>query len=270
MTEQTEGTRALRVAHDFYAALQAKDVDAFAGLWEPDAVYRVPVTPDGVPGEFTGRDTIAAAVGQFFTLFGDTRITWDAEPMADSRKVLATWTMEIDLLAGGTYRNRGASIFRTAGDRIAEYTEYVDTAAFLGLFAANSATAQRFFALLHDRDIDAWGELWHDRGTVSLPQPVAGLRPRIEGRDDIVAAYRRLFAACETFDAELTGVHPAVNSDAVCVQYTLHAKLATGAVYTNNHTAVLRFRDGLVSDYRDAFSPRPFGEVIDALRQRTS
>ncbi|MEU1408707.1 nuclear transport factor 2 family protein [Streptomyces sp. NPDC005728] len=266
MTDHSDGTRALRVAHDFYHALQAKDIDAFADLWTADAVYRVPVTPDGVPGEFAGRDIIVGALGQFFALFGDTRITWDAEVMADPRQVLATWTLEIELLTGGTYRNRGASVFRLEGDRIAEYTEYVDTAAFLGIFAAKTQTAHRFFALLHGKDIDAWGELWHDRGEITLPQPVVeGYPSRIEGKDEIVAAYRKLFSVYETFDTELTGVHPAVNSDAVCVEYTVHAKLVNGAVYTNDHIAVFRFQDGLISAYRDSFDPRRFQDVIDAL-----
>ncbi|MEX1656934.1 nuclear transport factor 2 family protein [Streptomyces pseudovenezuelae] len=264
MTDHSDGTRSLRVAHDFYRALQAKDIDALAGLWTTDAVYRVPATPDAVPGEFAGRDVILAALGQFFTLFGDTRVTWDVEPMADPRRVLATWVLEIELLTGGTYRNRGASIFRLEGDRIAEYTEYVDTAAFLALFAANTGTVHRFFASLREKDIEAWGELWHERGAITLAQPVEGYPSRIERKDDIVAACRKLFTTCEALDAELTGVHPAVNSDAVCVQYTVHAKLVSGAAYTNDHIAVFRFEDGLIRAFHDSFDARRLKDAVDA------
>ncbi len=257
--------RGVRVVGDFYRALQAKDIDAFGRLWTADAVYRIPVTPDGVPGEFAGRDTIVAGLGQFFGFFGETRLTWDAEPMGDPNKTLATWTLEIDMLAGGTYRNRGVALFRLEGERIAEFTEHVDTAAFLGIFSAKAATARRFFALLHDKDIDAWGELWHESGVITMPYAPEGFPSLIEGKDKIVAAYRDLFPAYETFDTELTGVLPAVGSDAVSVEYRVRAKLADGAEYSNDHVAVLRFEDGLISAYHDYFDPRRFQDVIDAL-----
>ncbi|MGX1915725.1 nuclear transport factor 2 family protein [Streptomyces phaeochromogenes] len=257
--------RGVRVAHDFYRALQAKDMDAFAELWTQDAVYRVPVTPDGVPGEFVGRNTIVAGLRGFFALFGEVRLTWDAEPMGDPRQVLATWTLEVELLAGGTYRNRGVSVFRLEGGRIAEFTEYVDTAAFLGLFAAKVGTARRFFDLLHAKDIGAWGELWHERGAITVPYPPDGFPSLVEGKDEIVAAYQELLPVYEKFDTELTGVHPAVNSDAICVEYRVHARLVNGAVYTNDNIAVFRFQDGLISVYHDYFDPRRFQDVIDAL-----
>ncbi|MFF3643449.1 nuclear transport factor 2 family protein [Streptomyces sp. NPDC002564] len=257
--------RAVRVVDNFYRALRAKDIDAFARLWTADAVYRVPVTPDGVPGQFVGRDTIVAGLGGFLSLFGEVRLTWDAEPMGDPHKVLATWTMEVELLAGGLYRNRGASVFRLEQDRIAEFSEHVDTAAFLGVFAARIGTAQRFFELLRAQDIDAWGELWHEDGTLTVPYAPDGFPSLVEGRAAIVTAYKRLLSAYEKFDTELTGVHPAVNSDAVCVQYTVHALLPDGSDRTHENIAVLRFRDGLISAHHDYFDPRRFSGVVDLL-----
>ncbi|GLW08090.1 hypothetical protein Misp01_32200 [Microtetraspora sp. NBRC 13810] len=126
--------RSLRTVDAFYRALQAKDIDRFATLWTRDAVYRVPVTPQGVPGATVGRDAIVSGIGDFFRLFGETRFTWRAEPMLDPRRVMATWTLDIELVAGGTYRNRGVAIFHMDGDRIADFTEYFDTAAFLKAF----------------------------------------------------------------------------------------------------------------------------------------
>ncbi|MBC7268464.1 MAG: nuclear transport factor 2 family protein [Streptomyces sp.] len=240
----------VRVVDDFYRALQAKDLDAFARLWAADAVYRVPVTPDGVPGQFAGREAIVAGLGGFFSLFGEVRFTWDAEAMADPRRVLATWEMEIELLAGGTYRNRGASIFQLEQGRIARFTEHVDTAAFLALFSARAATAHRFFGLLGEGDLDAWGELWHPQATLSAPYGPPGAVSPIEGRDEIVTAYRKLLAGYEAFGIEVTGVHAAVNSDAVCVQYRPHTRGA-GQAGNGERAAVLRFEDGLVSSWHD-------------------
>jgi hypothetical protein len=45
------------------------------------------------------------------------------------------------------------------------------------------------------------------------------------------------------------------------------AGLAGGAVDTNSNIAVFRFKDGLISEYRDYFDPRRFQTVIDAVRR---
>ncbi|MFD0853040.1 nuclear transport factor 2 family protein, partial [Actinomadura adrarensis] len=126
--------RSLRVADAFYRALEAKDVDAFAALWTHDAVYRVPVTAEGVPGQTVGRDAIVANIRGFFELFGEAQFTWDLEPMLDPRRVMAIWSMDVELLAGGRYINRGVAIFHLRGERIADFSEYYDTAAFLDAF----------------------------------------------------------------------------------------------------------------------------------------
>jgi ketosteroid isomerase-like protein len=122
------------VAHQFYKALQAKDIDAFAKLWTRDAVYRVPVTADGVPGQMTGRDEIVSALREFFQLFGETRFTWQVEPLRDRDRLMATWTLDIQLVSGVRYQNRGVAIFQLERGRIADFSEYFDTAAFLAVF----------------------------------------------------------------------------------------------------------------------------------------
>jgi ketosteroid isomerase-like protein len=74
-----------------------------------------------------------------------------------------------------------------------------------------------------------------------------------------------LFANFETFQANLTGVYPAADSDAVCVEYRNVARLVGGTEYTNDNIAVFRFRDGLITEYHDYFDPRRFQVVVDAL-----
>jgi uncharacterized protein len=127
------------------------------------------------------------------------------------------------------------------------------------------ATARRFFTLLEDKDVDTWAELWHESGRIVVLYPPAGFPDRIEGRSSIVGAFRDLFAGFASFSAELTGVYPALDSDAVCVEYAARAVLAGGAEYSNDNIAVFRFRDGLISEYHDYFDPRRFQTVVDAL-----
>jgi ketosteroid isomerase-like protein len=124
---------------------------------------------------------------------------------------------------------------------------------------------RRFYELLAGKDIDAWGELWHDDARIVVPYPVQGFPSLIEGKETILSGFRALFANFESFQSELTSVYPAADSDAVCVEYRNRATLADGSEYTNDNIAVFLFRDGLISAYHDYFDPRRFQPVADAL-----
>jgi ketosteroid isomerase-like protein len=123
--------RSIATADALYRALTAKDLDAFAAVWAPDAISRMPLTP---PGEIHGRDGIVEGIGFFFMVVGEVTMTWQVRPLLDPHEVVSTWTMEAPLLAGGVYRNRGAQIMRIHGDQIVDNTEFLDTAAFLEAF----------------------------------------------------------------------------------------------------------------------------------------
>lgn len=125
--------------------------------------------------------------------------------------------------------------------------------------------ARRFFELLGQKDIDAWGGLWHRDGRIIVPYPPEGFPSSIDGKETIVSGFRNLFQNFVSFESTLTAVYPAGDSDAVCVEYTNRAILANGAEYTNQNIAVFRFRDGLIIAYHDYFDPRRFKTVVDAL-----
>jgi uncharacterized protein len=124
---------------------------------------------------------------------------------------------------------------------------------------------QRFFDLLGRKEIDAWGELWHEDARIIVFYPPQAFPPVIEGKAEILAGFRSLFANFDSFQAELTGIYPAADSDAVCVEYRPRATLAGGIEYTNANITVFRFEEGLVSEYHDYFDPRLFQTVVDAV-----
>jgi uncharacterized protein len=134
-----------------------------------------------------------------------------------------------------------------------------------GLGPAHVDAVRRFYELLGRKEIEAWGELWHEHGAIIVPYPPEGFPTRIEGKAEIVPGFRNLFGNFESFESEITGVYPASDSDAVCVEYRNRATLVGGTVYTNENIAVFRFRDGLISEYHDYFDPRRFQTVVDAL-----
>ena len=129
----------------------------------------------------------------------------------------------------------------------------------------HASIARRFYDLLRQKDIDAWIKLWDKDGKITIPYPPDGFDSTIEGRDSILEAFRGLFSNFAKFDSNITGIYPAADSDAVCVEYTNHAVLLSGTEYTNDNIAVFIFRDGLISEYHDYFDPRRFQVVVDAL-----
>jgi hypothetical protein len=94
---------------------------------------------------------------------------------------------------------------------------------------AHIDAVRRFYELLHRKDIDAWGELWHEGGVIIVPYPPEGFPTRIEGKDEILPGFRGLLGNFESFESEITGIYPAADSDAVCVEYRNRATLIGGA-----------------------------------------
>ena len=131
--------------------------------------------------------------------------------------------------------------------------------------AKNILVVRNFFELMHRKEIDAWAELWAENGRIIVPYPPEGFGTSIDGKAEILRAFRGLFGNFESFDYELTGTYPAADSGAVCVEYKVRATMVGGVEYTNDNIAVFRFEAGLISAYHDYFDPRRFQTVIDAL-----
>src|SRR4051794_35365579 len=91
----------------------------------------------------------------------------------------------------------------------------------------NARRAVRFFELLSAKDVDSWGELWHEDARITVPYPADGFPEVIEGKDTIVSGFRTLMANFRSFQANLTAVYPAADSDAVVVEYRNDATLMT-------------------------------------------
>jgi uncharacterized protein len=127
------------------------------------------------------------------------------------------------------------------------------------------ASVRKFFELLNRKDVAGWQQLWAENARILVPYPPAGFPKEIQSRSVIAAGFEDLFRNFSTFDAQITAIYAADDSDAVCVEYLVKAKLVTGTEYTNTNIAVFRFEDGLISAYHDYFDPRRFQVVVDAL-----
>jgi ketosteroid isomerase-like protein len=80
------------------------------------------------------------------------------------------------------------------------------------------AIVRVFFDLLRVKDIAAWADLWADDSRIIVPYPPTGFGTSLDGKAAILEAFRVLFANFVSFDCNLTGLYPAADSDAVCVE----------------------------------------------------
>jgi ketosteroid isomerase-like protein len=126
-------------------------------------------------------------------------------------------------------------------------------------------SVRKFYELLNSKDVAGWQQLWAEDARILVPYPPTDFPTEIQSRATIAAGFEDLFRNFNTFNAQITAIYAADDSDAVCVEYLVKAKLITDAEYTNTNIAVFRFENGLISAYHDYFDPRRFQVVVDAL-----
>jgi ketosteroid isomerase-like protein len=81
--------------------------------------------------------------------------------------------------------------------------------------------------------------------------PIPGLTVKT-GRDEIVAMFTGRMGRMEDFRFTVTEVYPLLDPDALIVEYTSDTRRReTGIPYRNDYIAVVRFRDGKVSFWRE-------------------
>lgn len=120
--------RNVKTVGEFFARLEAMDVEGFVGLWAEDGVQEMPFAPEGFPKRLEGKAAIRRQYGGLpdayeSMAFPEPRI----HPMLDPVLVVAEYAGRISLKSGGTYDNRYVGVFRFAEDgRISRFTEYFD------------------------------------------------------------------------------------------------------------------------------------------------
>src|SRR3954471_11487539 len=83
------------------------------------------------------------------------------------------------------------------------------------------------------------------------PPPIPGLTVKT-GRDEIVAMFTGRMGRMEDFRFTVTEVYPLLDPDALIVEYRSDTRRReTGIPYRNDYIAVVRFREGKVSFWRE-------------------
>ncbi len=103
-----------------FAAIDAKDAEAFVGYLTGDATFRFGSAP-----AVQGRNAICAAVGAFFdTIAGLTHVV--NKTLVDGATMVCEGEVTYTRLDGTTVKLPFADVFEYEGDLIAEYKIYMD------------------------------------------------------------------------------------------------------------------------------------------------
>jgi ketosteroid isomerase-like protein len=118
--------------------------------------------------------------------------------------------------------------------------------------AANEATFRELLRRNGSSRFEDAGRLLTEDVVCEWPYPpIPGLTEKT-GRDDIVAMFTARMGRMEDFRFTVTAVYPLLDPDTLIVEYTSDTRRRdTGIPYRNDYIAVVRFRDGLVSFWRE-------------------
>lgn len=112
------------VVEEFFAALEAMDVDRFLRVWAEDGVQVMPFSPPGFPQRLDGREAIANQYRSLPENYASMRFPREILATEDANRFLVRYTGSIELKAGGRYDNTYVSLVTLEDGRIVEFVEY--------------------------------------------------------------------------------------------------------------------------------------------------
>lgn len=139
-------------------------------------------------------------------------------------------------------------------------------------------TFRRLLELLPAKDMDAVADLWAEDGVAEFPFAAGTWPRRLAGREEIrgyLAGYPELVDVREI--PEVT-VHRTQRPDTAVVEFTATGRtVRTGEPYRLDYVVVITVRDGLITRYRDYWSPPAVAaaagrqaELLDSSRSEAS
>jgi uncharacterized protein len=132
-----------QAVHDVLAAYAASDADALRTVLTNDVVWWVPPSAAGrYPRPISGIDAVLEVLAGPSRSYRKPSIRWTIHHIVGDEGdiVMANASMTADLINGNPYANDYCYVFRFEGDRIAEGTEYADTAHAMQLASAPPAS----------------------------------------------------------------------------------------------------------------------------------
>ncbi|GAB3483723.1 nuclear transport factor 2 family protein [Amycolatopsis cihanbeyliensis] len=139
-------------------------------------------------------------------------------------------------------------------------------------------TFRRLLELMLAKDTDAVAELWAEDGTAEFPFATGSAPRRLAGRDQVRDYLARLPEVMDMREVPAITVHHTHQPDTVVVEFTGTGRtVRTGEPYRLDYIVVTTVQDGLITRYRDYWSPLATAsatgtlpELLDSLRSEVT
>lgn len=121
----TTQDQVISVVQQFFATLEAMDMEAFFALWHADGRQEMPFAPDGFPFHLDGIEAIRRQYGGLPDAYG--RMIFPGlvvRPLTEAGWVFAEYNGQIELLNGSVYNNRYCGLFHIENGKIVLFREY--------------------------------------------------------------------------------------------------------------------------------------------------
>jgi ketosteroid isomerase-like protein len=117
-------------------------------------------------------------------------------------------------------------------------------------------TFRRLLELMLVKDMDAVAGLWARDGIAEFPFAAGGAPRALAGREEIRGYLRGLPELLDVREVAAVTVHHTQGPDTVVVEFTATGRtVRTGEPYRLDYIAVITVEDGLITCYRDYWSP---------------
>jgi uncharacterized protein len=135
-------------------------------------------------------------------------------------------------------------------------------------------TFRRLLELLLAKDMSAVADLWAEDGVAEFPFATAGSPRRLAGREEIRAYLAGYPELMDVGEIPAITVHHLDRPETVVVEFTANGRtVRTGEPYRLDYVVVLTVVNGLITHYRDYWSPLAAAaasgalpELLDSLR----
>jgi len=115
---------------------------------------------------------------------------------------------------------------------------------------------RRMLELLTAKDMDGIAGLWAPDGTAEFPFAEAGAPTRLSGREAVRAHLAGYPDVYDVTGVMAVRVHRTADPETVIAEFSSEGRsVRTGAPYRMDYITVVTVRSGLITEYRDYWSP---------------
>jgi hypothetical protein len=126
----------------------------------------------------------------------------------------------------------------------------------------NEQAVRNFLALLSEKRMDEWLELWAEDGVQDMPYSPSSFPKRLEGKAAIAKHYSALPTSVGRMVFPDLVIYPMLDPNAIYAEYRGEIEvLTTGKPYNNIYATLFQFRDGKILLFREYYDPIVFAEA---------